>query len=476
MGHVGVEAAAAERNLVHPFFPYFFGKLAGHRGLDETGGHGVAADAARAELLRDGAREADDAGLGRGVLWVKAQHEGALPPPCIVRLRAVDGLVIHRPPLARGGEHADDGVRLQVHHPEVAVGIVLQARGAVEVQAQVLDLPDGAVLAVVEGHESSVAVFVEACAVGAGEVVGWVVGVLHQVGGVPMVEGGILGGGESLVEVGPLAPLIVHGRSGVVDGIGGVDAAGHQEAVAHVVHAVEKVAHRAVGLDGTRGMLVGSVVLEAVAVKPVEPIAVPVESAGSVVFAGCIRHGGAGHLVRGGPVGGYLPVFGVGAGVHCIAGGYIGLLFAHEQAREGQVEVVGVADDGLGHVNGEEAETCGEVGQVAADGDARHRLVGQGALFQAGNVVDLVVEVEEVDVAALIHQDEPLGCRAVGYVGDGHVVEMFQTVVGLHAGVRGVVAEEVAVHQPIHAAAHGEVLCGYPVGATMGTVTVSPTP
>ena len=72
--HVGVEAAAVQRDLLHPLFAHLFGELLRHRGLDEARSHGVAADAARTEFLGDGTREADDTGFRGGVVARSGQR------------------------------------------------------------------------------------------------------------------------------------------------------------------------------------------------------------------------------------------------------------------------------------------------------------------------------------------------------------------------------------------------------------------
>ena len=42
VGDIGVETAAAQRNLCHPVFAHIFRKLLSHRRLNEAGSHSVA--------------------------------------------------------------------------------------------------------------------------------------------------------------------------------------------------------------------------------------------------------------------------------------------------------------------------------------------------------------------------------------------------------------------------------------------------
>ena len=129
--------------------------------------------------------------------------------------------------------------------------------------------------------------------------------------------------------------------------------------------------------------------------------------------------------------------------VHAVAGSEVEAAVVFSHCSHVDAQVVGFLNNTLCHVDRDEAETRRQVGRLAIHADTVDLLVLQGTVLQACDVVDVIIEVHEVDVAVVVYQNQALGLSTVGQMAYLLVVEVVEAVVGLHRGVLVVVAQQV---------------------------------
>ena len=134
----------------------------------------------------------------------------------------------------------------------------------------------------------------------------------------------------------------------------------------------------------------------------------------------------------------------------------------------GGMQIVGLADLSVLHIDLDDAETGGEIGVDAVDTHVVDGLVlGHALAVVVGQIGDVVVvaPAHQVDVLVTVDDDQPCCLLAPGDVADGAVAQSVALVKGAHLAVGGIVGEEIARGKHIESLAAllypGDVVIGH---------------